>query len=345
MSASPDRLAARYFDGESARPRDAAIWLDGDHLRIDAHDGAPDRVPLRHVQWPERQRHGARQAHLRDGGALHFDDPLAFDTWARRNGLGESWVVKAQQSWRWTAWATLALLVLCGALYAWGLPLGTRAVLAFVPHTFDKELGELVMRSVQSEGWLQPSQLPPEQQRRLRAAWSRAAAQAGPSVARIELHFHKSSIGPNAFALPGGHVVLTDEMVELVDGNEDMVVGVLAHEAAHVQHRHGMRMLVQATLLGTVTSIAFGDFSSLFAAAPALLGHLAYSRDHEREADGEAIALLQANGIPPSVMATMFERLRDHQRKAGMPSPPIALGSHPPDEERIARFRQATAGR
>jgi len=343
MTASPDRLAARYFDGESARPRDAAIWVDGDQLRIDAGDGAPDQVPMRHVQWPERQRHGARQAHLRDGGALHFDDPLAFDTWARRNGLGESWVVKAQQSWRWTAWATLALLVLCGALYAWGLPWGTRAALAFVPDTFDKELGELVMRSVQAEGWLQPSELPPEQQRRLRAAWSRAAAKAGPSVARIDLHFNKSRIGPNAFALPGGHVVLTDEMVELVDGNEDMVVGVLAHEAAHVQHRHGMRMLVQATLLGTVTSIAFGDFSSLFAAAPALLGHLAYSRDHEREADAEAIALLQANGIPPSAMATMFERLRDQQREAGVPSPPIALGSHPPDAERIARFRDAPA--
>jgi len=340
MTASPDRLAARYFDGESARARDAEVWVDGDRLHIAAgDDGPPGQVPMRHVQWPERQRHGARQAHLRDGGALHFDDPLAFDHWARRNGLGESWVVKAQQSWRWTAWATLALLVLCGALYTWGLPWGTRAALTFVPQSLDKELGELVMRSVQSEGWLAPSRLPADQQRRLRAAWSRAAAKGG--AVPIDLHFHKSRIGPNAFALPGGHVVLTDEMVELVDGNEEMVVGVLAHEAAHVQHRHGMRMLVQATLLGTVTSIAFGDFSSLFAAAPALLGHLAYSRDHEREADGEAIALLRANGIPPSVMATMFERLRDHQHEAGMPSLPIALGSHPPDEERIARFRDA----
>jgi len=343
MTGSPDRLAARYFDGESARPRDAAIWVDGDQLRIEIDEGTPDTVPMRHVQWPERQRHGARQAHLRDGGALHFGDPLAFDHWARRNGLGESWVVKAQQSWRWTAWATLALLVLCGVMYAWGLPLGTRAVLAFVPHTFDKELGELVMRSVQSEGWLQPTELPAAQQQRLRAAWAKAAKKAGPSVAHIDLHFNRSKMGPNAFALPGGHVVLTDEMVELADGHEDMVVGVLAHEAAHVQHRHGMRTLVQATLLGTATSIAFGDFSSLFAAAPALLGQLGYSRDHEREADGEAIALLQANGIPPSVMATMFERLRDHQREAGMPSLPIALGSHPPDEERIARFRDTPA--
>jgi len=345
MTASPDRLAARHFDGVSARGRDVEVWVDGDQLRIETGDGEPDRVPMRRVQWPERQRHGARQAHLLEGGALHFDDPLAFDHWARRNRLGESWVVKAQQSWRWTAGATLALVLLCGALYTWGLPLGTRAALAFVPETFDQELGELVMASVRNEGWLEPSRLPAEQQQRLRAAWQRAAANAGPSVARIDLHFNKSRIGPNAFALPGGHVVLTDEMVQLVDGNEDMVVGVLAHEAAHVQHRHGMRMLVQATLLGTVTSIAFGDFSTLFAAAPALLGHLAYSRDHEREADGEAIAVLKANGIPPSVMATMFERLRDHQRDAGLPSLPIALGSHPPDEERIARFRDATPAR
>ena len=81
------------------------------------------------------------------------------------------------------------------------------------------------------------------------------------------------------------------------------------------------------------------------AAAPALLGHLAYSRDFEREADSDAIALLQANGIPPAVMAKMFERLRAHQRKEGMPDLPIALGSHPPDDERIARFRDAAAVR
>jgi predicted Zn-dependent protease len=106
-----------------------------------------------------------------------------------------------------------------------------------------------------------------------------------------------------------------------------------------------MRMLAQTTLLGGITSIAFGDFSGLLAAAPALLGNLAYSRDFEREADGDAIALLQANGIPPAVMATMFERLQAHQRKAGMPDLPIALGSHPPDQERMARFRDASATR
>jgi predicted Zn-dependent protease len=344
MPPATEPLAVQYFDGVSARPRDAEIVVRNGALSLLADDDVERRIPLRTVQWPERQRHGARVVHLADGGALHCADPAAFDHWFRASGLGESWVVKAQQSWRSTAVAALLLAVLCGGLYQWGLPWGARAALAFVPEHVDRELGDMALRSIGSE-WLSPSALPAEKQRAIRTAWTQAAARAGLPADAIRLHFHKSRIGPNAFALPGGHVVLTDEMVTLVDGREDILVGVLAHEASHVRHRHGMRMLAQTTLLGSVSSIAFGDFSGMLATAPAVLGHLAYSRGHEREADGDAIALLQANGLSPAVMATMFERLQAHQRDRGAPELPIALGSHPPDAERIARFRAAAASR
>lgn len=341
MADTPDRLAVQFFDGQSARPTPAEIGVDGAVLCILPVDDVERRVPLREVQWPERQRHGARTAYLPDGAALHCADPAGFDAWARRQRLGESWVVAAQQSWRWTAVGALVLCLLCGALYQWGLPWGARAALAFVPVSVDRELGEIAMQAIRAEGWLEPSRLPAAQRERLRDAWSLAKTRAGLGDLPIALHFHKSRIGPNAFALPGGQVVLTDELVTLVDGREDVLLGVLAHEAGHVRHRHGMRMLAQTTLLGSISSIAFGDFSGLLATAPALLGHLGYSRDLEREADGDAIALLQANGIPPAVMATLFERLQARQRDDGLPDLPIALGSHPADAERIERFRSA----
>lgn len=341
MQTPGDALPAQFFDGASARPDAVEARVMGDELCIWRASGAPLRVPLRDVQWPERQRHGARVVHLPEGGALHFADALAFDHWSRRSRVSESWVVKAQQSWRWTAGGALALILLCGGMYLWGLPIAARATLAFVPLSVDAQLGDMAMASIREEGWLKPSALPPTRQQALRTAWERAAAKAPPGTAPIVLHFHKSRMGPNAFALPGGHVVLTDEMVELVGGDEEVIVGVLAHEAAHVSRRHGMRMLAQTTLLGGISSVAFGDFSGLLATAPAMLGHLGYSRDFEREADGDAIALLQANGISPAVMATLFERLQAHQKDDGAPDLPIALGSHPPDAERIARFRDA----
>jgi Zn-dependent protease with chaperone function len=101
------------------------------------------------------------------------------------------------------------------------------------------------------------------------------------------------------------------------------------------------------------------------AAAPALLGHLAYSREHEREADEAALSFMRHNNIRPSVMIELFGRLaayREGEARAGAKAgtrehpdghtrPPghqedtdllgIAFSSHPPDEDRIAFFKAA----
>jgi predicted Zn-dependent protease len=166
----------------------------------------------------------------------------------------------------------------------------------------------------------------------------RAGVSAGPNG--------RSHLGPNAFALPGGTIVVTDELLTLLAGRDDVLIGVLGHEHGHVQRRHGMRLLVQVTLIGTATAIAVGDFSSVLAAAPALLGQSAYSRDFEREADADAIALLRADGLSPAVMIELFERLAGQNGRTADRAESalgIALASHPADAERIARFRAAAA--
>jgi Zn-dependent protease with chaperone function len=159
-------------------------------------------------------------------------------------------------------------------------------------------------------------------------------------------------LGPNAFALPGGVVIVTDEMLRMLEGRDDVLIGVLGHELGHVQRRHGMRVLVQTTLIGAVASALWGDISTVLAAAPALLGQSAYSREFEREADDDAIDLLRANGLSPTVMIELFERLQklraaDAADQGGKPNSGfdlgIALASHPADTERIQRFRDAAA--
>jgi Zn-dependent protease with chaperone function len=138
--------------------------------------------------------------------------------------------------------------------------------------------------------------------------------------------------------------------VNLLDPRNDILLGVLGHELGHVQLRHGMRMVAQASLIGVATSLAWGDFSSVLAAAPALLGQAAYSRDFEREADAQAITLLRANGISPTVMIELFARLTaSRAATAGAPQADpssgagIAFASHPRDAERVRVFRDAAA--
>jgi Zn-dependent protease with chaperone function len=168
-------------------------------------------------------------------------------------------------------------------------------------------------------------------------------------------------------------MVMTDELVELVGRDDKVITAVLAHELGHVRHRHGIRMLVQATALSGLAAMVVGDFSTVLAGVPVLLGQASYSRDAEREADREAVLILKAAGISPAVMLTLFEKIAAQQRseaassgkagKSGEPVEPgearpsgdklpdqesglgIAFASHPADAERIRYFLEAAGER
>lgn len=353
--ARPAALQAEYFDGRSAQAHAVRLSVEADALHVDG-DAIRFAVPLRRVRWPERQRHGTRRIVLDDGGTLRCRDAAAFDAFARASRAGESITVRVQQSWRLTLAAVVLLLGVAAAGYRWGLPAAAHALLAVVPPAVDERVGASAYDAI-APWMLQPSGVSPERRQRLREAFEQAVARAHPGgmPPALQLRFHAAPrLGPNAFALPGGVIVVTDALLERLPQRDDVVLGVLGHELAHVRRRHGMRLLVQTTLLGAATSVAFGDFSTLLAGVPALLGQLGYSRDFEREADDDAIRFMRANGISPATMVALFEVLAPRGGAASAPAPsrpsqPAALGiafsSHPADAERIARFRAAADAR
>lgn len=346
-------ITVDYFDGESARAHPARLTWAADMLVI-AWDGGERQVHPRDVQWPERQRHGTRIAHLlphAGGGSLQGHDSAAWDAFVRQRpgASGDSLVVRAQQSWRGVLAAVVLLIGVAVSAYVWGVPALARGVVAALPPSADKAVGELALDSVRS--WLKPTAVAPERRARIEAGFARLVEASFPDPATrpaYTLRFHASRIGPNAFALPGGTIVITDELLALMPDRDDAVLGVLAHELGHVRLRHGMRLLVQVSLLSAATSIAFGDFSSVLAAAPALVGQLDYSRDAEREADAESARLMKAAGLRPDAMVEFFERVQrwrhsaEGRRLGADADMGIAFSSHPADAERIAFFRAAS---
>lgn len=348
------RLVAAYFDGRSARARPVQLWVDGGMLNAQG-DGVVARWPVRQVQWPERQRHGERQAHLPDDGLLSTPDAAAWDAWVTASGIGgDSLTVRWMQSWRAALSALTLTIAALLAGYVWGLPAAAQQVALRLPASLHQQIGDAALASFREE-WLLPSRLSAMRQSELRAQFAQAV-QRTPALAGAAawtLHFHASpergGMGANAFALPGGHIVVTDELVALLHDRPDVLLGVLGHELGHVQHQHGMRSVVQVAALSAVASLVLGDLSSLLTAAPVLLGQAAYSRSFEHEADRSASALMRANGWDPAGFAVLFERLRDTQvqqrsqdrDKAERLRLPIGLSTHPPDEERVRRMREA----
>lgn len=358
----PTTVTAEYFDGLSARAYPVRVSRRGEALHIEGA-GIDTEFSLDDLEWPERTRHGTRVVHRSDGASIQAEDSDVWDEFARACGHGDSPVVKAQQSWRWVTVSLVAVVVVLAATYQWGLPWAARAAVAFVPPRVESEIGAAALQTLDRH-LLQPSKLPLERQLLLRVAFERAlSVQPTGSVPVHRLEFRASRIGPNAFALPGGTIVMTDELVDLVDGDLPVIVGVLAHELGHVQQRHGMRMVVQVGALGALTSVVLGDFSTLLATAPVVLGQAAYSRDAEREADAHAVKVLRQADISPAVMVKFFEKIAAFQRgkgaaSAGASAPSrgepsesrdtpsvlgIAIASHPADAERV-RFFQEAAG-
>lgn len=348
-------LDARFFDGRSSRPYAARLHVQGDLLTIAPAPGEAFEaltVPLARVRWPERTRHGGRIAQLPQGASVQALDVAAWDEWAAQQGRAESWVVRAQQNWRGVAIAFVLLVAATAAMYQWGLPWVARGVTAAVPLRIDTLIGEEVLASV-DQSLLQPSALPPAEQERIRRAFARMVQAAHPEdaagAAAWKLEFRRGrdkQLGPNALALPGGTIILTDELVQLMPGNDEAVLGVLGHEFGHVRLRHAMRQLVQVSAVGFAVSVAFGDYGTLIGSAPVLLATLGYSRDAEREADAESVRLMRAVGISPRTMIGFFEaieRWRGEQKSAGLDDDAIGLAfsSHPATAERIAFFREA----
>jgi predicted Zn-dependent protease len=118
----------------------------------------------------------------------------------------------------------------------------------------------------------------------------------------------------NAFAIPGGYVYVTRQLVSLMN-NEAELAGVLGHEVGHVAARHSAareRAAQRNSILGALGSILSGVLlgngalgslgQQVFSAAPQLLT-AKYSRKQETEADSLGIRYLAGAGYDPHARA------------------------------------------
>jgi predicted Zn-dependent protease len=141
----------------------------------------------------------------------------------------------------------------------------------------------------------------------------------------------------NAFALPGGRIGVNTGLIKKVP-SVDSLAGVLAHELAHVEQRHGLRAVVRSVGLVAAWNVLVGDLGGLtgILAQGATMAVLTdYSREQESEADAAGARTLALAGFDPAGLATFFELLRD-EPGTEMPAALAWLSSHPAHDERIA---------
>lgn len=155
----------------------------------------------------------------------------------------------------------------------------------------------------------------------------------------------------NAFAIPGGYVYVTRQLVSLMN-NEAELAGVMGHEVGHVAARHSARRQAQAqqnALLGVLGQVlsgvvfgnsALGQLGQKISSTVPQLATLRYSRTQELQADELGIQYLNAAGYDPRAMATVLQSLAaqnalDAQLQGRNASMPEWASTHPDPASRV----------
>lgn len=146
----------------------------------------------------------------------------------------------------------------------------------------------------------------------------------------------------NAFAVPGGQIVLTRGLIEKAQ-SADEVAGVLAHEMGHGIALHPETGIIRAIGLSAAVEVMMGGSGGALANIGLMLAQLGYTRAAEREADAQALTLLKGAGIAPQGLGDFFARIEKGESEDGDLSkalkPFSILRTHPPTAERAALVR------
>ena len=309
------RLEESWLRVSDETGQDQALWALDEVLRVDVDvsDG-PLRLRL-------RDDDGARLT-VNDRGLLEALRDRKLDIGGKKGGT--------KRFLQHTGYALLGLVLLAVVLW-FGVPAASRAVASVVPVSWEVKLGERALE--QTLGVFQfaageddvafctePNGLAP-----LQALVERLAA-----VSDSPYEFNVTLVDfdiENAFALPGGQIVIFDGILQFMEEPEELTA-VLAHEMAHVVHRHGTESLIKELGLSIIFGLLLGDQGEgILAELGRNVVGLSYSRDAEAEADSSALDMLEAAGLSGDGLALFFARLAE--REGGLPAALTFLSTHP----------------
>ncbi len=259
------------------------------------------KTRIEHLSIAPRIANTQRHIYLENGAKLETNNNEAVDRVSAyfQTGVVFSQVHRLEKSWVSAILALTFTLVFIWTGIEYGVPFAAKWAVKAVPYSVEQEMGEHGLETL--DKWLfSPSELSGAKQRQLENYFNDLLAVVSQGKYDYHLIFRSSQqMGPNALALPGGIVLLTDSLVELAEDDQQLIA-VLAHEIGHIKFRHGLRSLFQDSVTAIFMAGVLGDISSISSLSvvlPTVLVESRYSREFEFEADLYAIQYLQGQNI------------------------------------------------
>ncbi|HEY7610080.1 MAG TPA: M48 family metallopeptidase [Alphaproteobacteria bacterium] len=337
-----------FSDGHTAEKRPVTVRLGASALGLRGPKGeALADWPYRELRLVEEVYAGQPvRLRAKSGGdaRLVVREPHFLDALGRHAPqLRTANLQRSRALPRALAWGAATLATLVGLYF--GLPLLAEPVAGLMPLAWEERMGQNVRGQVLA--------LLARNAKECAAPQGRAALEglvkrlAGTVESRYTFRVMVvDSPVVNAFAAPGGYIVVFRGLVDKASSGEE-VAGVLAHEMGHVIERHGTEALIRQLGMNAVLGAMLGDASGIGSTAADIgsqLAVLSYGRAAEREADRVGVSMLNRADIRGAGLVAFFQRVG---KESGGDDRGVLryLGTHPPTGERAADIEARAIGK
>lgn len=328
-------VEALLYDGKSSKEHNVTIeFTFGRRVKIASHN---IDVALEEIKIGSRLGNTPRVLEFPNGVRCKSHENDKIDQLLLDFNIDKSKTDKIERS----KLLTLASLFLTIAFVWFMLTAGANYTANFLanilPQTTLDKMSRVTLEQLE-ENILKPSKLTKRQKGIIQADFDKLVD----GDRHYKLHFRSApQIGANAFALPSGDIVLTDQLVALSRDNDFRdILGVLAHEKGHVVHKHSLRMAIKTGLASVIIGYITGDISVVASTIPTVLINSSYSREFEHEADENAVKELKRLGVSTIYIANLFEALEKKSKSRESNTTLDSLfASHPLTSERIEYFK------
>ncbi|GFE51100.1 metalloprotease [Roseobacter cerasinus] len=276
-----------------------------------------------------------RKLTLPDGTVFETDDHEGIK---QLTGRTHGTVLHDIEAFRPRLFGVIALcLAATWVLWRYGLDIMVAVAIAFTPAILVEQIDNGTLKTMDF-AMAKPSELSDGDKAEVTQIYRKLLASL-PEAERekhsFDLQFRNMpGVGPNAFALPGGTMVMTDALAETFS-DPDVIAGVLGHEIGHVVEEHGLKRLYRSLSLYVLIAFLAGDTGPILEDVILegnLLLSLSFSRAQETSADRFGLALAKEAGFNPSGLLLFFETL---QNAYGGREPTQWMSTHPSSSERL----------
>lgn len=335
-----------YYQYPGRAAREVARLLlneSGDNVTL-LHDGEQHSFSLSQLNVSDSLGTIPLNLTFPDGGRFVPTDDALFRQWLyqqRSPGL----VHRLERHKRGVLLALLMTITLILAYIYVLLPWASSEIGLRIPTVAEQKLGGHSLELLQHSGF-KPSELPTDQQEAVQQLFLQVTPpQMQQERTPLKLILMSAPIPANAFMLPDGTMVISDDLIKLAT-SDDALAAVMLHEMGHHAHRHSMRMIVRSSLVALTLMWMTGDVNGIgdtLLQSASFAHEMQFSRSIESEADAWAIAEMQREGRSLAAMEEIYSRLQqaatpETETQIGLPK---WLSTHPDTQARLAAIRAA----